>query len=58
MLQQFLKKKKSLLSDSAFISNEFPRNYVRTTLQTTIFLAQNYAYASTTGIFLLKTLHI
>ena len=44
MLQQILKKNK--------------KNYVRTTLQTTIFLAQNYAYASTTGIFLLKTLHI
>ena len=35
-----------------------PRNYVRTIVQTTIFLAQNYACASTDDIFLLKTLQI
>ena len=34
------------------------RRYVRTFVQTTIFLAQNYACAGTDDIFLLKTLYI
>ena len=35
-----------------------PRKYVRTFVQTTTFLAQNYACTSTDDIFLLKSLQI
>ena len=47
-----------VISDSALLKEQFPRNYVRTIVQTTIFSTKKYACTSTDDIFSLKILQI